>query len=377
MRIALNTRILQAPRTGIGQYLTELILALGSDPSLELEFFHGVGWGRSLPQTAIPGYNRWSAWAKRIPGAYCLRRIIEQQRFNQGLAAKPIDVYHEPSLWPLNFEGPMVMTLHDLTHVHYPQTQPANRLAEIEKRVVPAMARARFILTDSQFVAEEAQRHYGIPAERFKVAPLGYANRFHPRSLAHVRPVVQPLGVEPGAYLLCVGTLEPRKNLLLALRAHALLPEAVRRRYPLLIVGVPGWRQADFATEMNAALASGFVRLLGYLDDDALAILLAGARMLLFPSFYEGFGLPVLEAMASGVPVLLSPGSALLEVAGEAGVYVDARDPTAWCERILQLIEDEDEWQSRRTNGLLQAKRFSWAQCAAITAGVYRQAVGY
>ena len=94
-----------------------------------------------------------------------------------------------------------------------------------------------------------------------------------------------------------------------------------------LIAGMAGWRRDDFAAELQAALASGQVRLLGYLDDERLAELLAGARMLLFPSLYEGFGLPVLEAMASGVPVLLSPSSALPEVAGKAGTYVEAGDP--------------------------------------------------
>lgn len=375
MRIALNTRILQAPRTGIGQYLIELIGALDDDPSLELEFFHGWGWSRQLPPAALPGYSRWVAWAKQVPGAYRVRRLLEQRRFDRGLRHTVVDLYHEPSLWPLEFPGPMLMTLHDLTHVHYPQTQPADRLAEIARCVEPALERARVILTDSQFVADELQRHYGVARERLKVAPLGYAQRFHPRPLADLGRVTAPLGVTPGSYLLCVGTLEPRKNLALALRAYALLPEAVRQRYPLLIVGMAGWRRDDFAADLQAALASGQVRLLGYLDDERLAELLAGARMLLFPSLYEGFGLPVLEAMASGVPVLLSPSSALPEVAGRAGTYAEAGDPEGWCRAILRLIEDQAEWQARRVAGLEQAQGFSWTRCAGITAAAYRQAL--
>lgn len=375
MRIALNARILQAPRTGIGQYLIELIAALDADPSLELELFHGWGWSRQLPPAALPGYGLWTGWAKQVPGAYRIRRLLEQRRFDRGLRHKAVDLYHEPSLWPLNFHGPMLMTLHDLTHVHYPQTQPADRLAEIVRCVEPALARARIILTDSQFVADELQRHYSVERERLKVAPLGYAQRFHPRPLDDLGQVTAPLGVTPGSYLLCVGTLEPRKNLRLALRAYALLPEAVRRRYPLLIAGMAGWRREDFAAELQAALASGQVRLLGYLDDERLAELLAGARMLLFPSLYEGFGLPVLEAMASGVPVLLSPSSALPEVAGEAGVYIDAGDANGWCLAIQHLIEDQTEWQARRAAGLQQSQRFSWKRCAGITATAYRQAL--
>ena len=124
---------------------------------------------------------------------------------------------------------------------------------------------------------------------------------------------------------------------------------------------------------MQHALASGQVRLLGYQADTTIAELLAGARLLLFPSLYEGFGLPVLEAMASGTPVILSQSSALPEVAGAAGTYIDVLDERAWADAIQQLVEDQAEWQLRRDAGLLRAEAFSWGRCAGITASVYRQ----
>ena len=164
MRIALNARILQAPRTGIGQYLVELIEALRNDPQIELELFHGWGWSQLVPQAALPGYSRWATLAKQLPWAYQIRRALDQQRFDRGARKRQIDLYHEPSLWPLDFSGPMLMTLHDLTHVHYPQTQPRDRLAEIERRIGPALERAGCILTDSQFVADEICQYYGVAA---------------------------------------------------------------------------------------------------------------------------------------------------------------------------------------------------------------------
>lgn len=115
--------------------------------------------------------------------------------------------------------------------------------------------------------------------------------------------------------------------------------------------------------------------MLGYQSDTTIAELLAGARLLLFPSLYEGFGLPVLEAMASGTPVILSHSSALPEVACEAGTYIDPQDEQACAETIQQLIDDQPEWQQRRNAGLLRANEFSWQRCAAITASVYRQVV--
>ncbi|WP_347928482.1 glycosyltransferase family 1 protein [Pseudomonas helvetica] len=375
MQIALNARILQAPRTGIGHYLAELVSALAHDPDLELSLFHGWGWSSSLPKATMPGYSRLTPLLRQIPGSYQARRWLEQRRFDRGRSAT-IDLYHEPSLWPLAFKGPTIMTLHDLTHLHYPSTQPVARLREIERRLSQGVQQARLILTDSQFVAQEAQHYFGLGPERFVVAPLGAAARFHPRSNASLQQVLQPYGVKPQGYFLCVGTLEPRKNLSLALRAHTELPETLRQRFPLLVIGMAGWERRQFSDELNNALAAGHVRLLGYLPDEHVAQWVAGARALIFPSVYEGFGLPVLEAMASGTPVILTRRSAMPEVAGAAGNYIEPDDLHGLCAAMSHLVEDEAHWQACREAGLQQAKLFSWERCAAITAHAYRQALG-
>lgn len=374
MRIALNAAILRAPRTGIGHYLVELVQALAAYPELELELFNGWGWQDELPTAALPGYSRLSTLIKRcVPNAYALRRLIEQQRFTSGSAG--VDLYHEPSLWPFEFDGPMVMTLHDLAHVHYPHTQPADRLAAIERHVGSGVRQAQRILVDSQFIGDEVCRHYGVSADRVVVAPLGCAARFYPRASAQLEPCLRALNLRPGSYILCVGTLEPRKNLLVALRAYERLPAVLREHYPLVIAGMPGWHHEHLAAPLLRALEGGQVHLLGYQDDATLAELLAGARLLLFPSLYEGFGLPVLEAMASGTPVILSHCSALPELAGEAGFYIEPQDDRACSGAIQRLIDDQAQWQRQREAGLLRAQEFSWKRCAAITADVYKQVV--
>lgn len=376
MRVALNARILQAPRTGIGQYVAALTGALQEQAGLDLELFLGSSWGTDLPSAPLPGYTRKASLAKRVPGAYRIRRWLEQSSFDRGLRLRQVDLYHEPTLWPLEFDGPMVMTLHDLTHVHYPQTQPADRLVEIERHVGRAVERAQAVLTDSEHVAGEVRRHFGLSEDQVSVAPLGCAARFHPRPYQALERTLNELGVVAGQYLICVGTLEPRKNLGLALRAHALLPAGLRKKLPLVIVGMPGWRVEQLSDTLKVALAEGQVKVLGYQSDAVLADLLAGARALLFPSLYEGFGLPVLEAMASGVPVVLTRTSSLPEVAGEAGVYVDAQDPQGMSVAIQRLMEDETLWQRCRTLGLERAKAFSWQRCAQITSDVYRKVLG-
>ncbi|RON59829.1 glycosyltransferase family 1 protein [Pseudomonas fluorescens] len=375
MRIALNARILQAPRTGIGHYVAELVNALRNETDVEVTLFHGWGWSSALPEAAMPGYSRLTPLLRQIPGAYQARRWLEQKRFDQG-RAQGIDLYHEPSLWPLAFDGPTVITLHDLTHLHFPETQPLARLKEIERRLAIGVQQARLILTDSQAIADEAQAYFGLPAERFVVAPLGVAARFHPREANVISAVLKAHAVTAREYFLCVGTLEPRKNLSLALRAHALLPEGVRERFPLLIVGMAGWQREQFSDELRQALASGQVCLLGYLPDEQVAQLLAGARALIFPSLYEGFGLPVLEAMACGTPVVLTRSSAMPEVAGGAGNYIEADDADGLREMMSRLIDDQAHWQVCREAGLQQAQLFSWERCARATAGAYRQAMG-
>ena len=265
MRIAVNARILQAPRTGIGHYLVELLGALQAHADFEFSLFHGWGWSGDLPAAALPGYSRLSPWLRNLPGAYRARRWLEQRRFDSG--RPPVDLYHEPSLWPLDFDGPMLMTLHDLTHLHYPATQPAARLREIERRLARGMEKARLILTDSQAIADEAQAYFGLPRERRGGAPRPC------RAVPSTRDRASPAR----GYFLCVGTLEPRKNLSLALRAHGQLPAAVRQRFPLMIVGMPGWESRSLDDELRQALASGTVRLLGYLPDERVAELMSGA----------------------------------------------------------------------------------------------------
>ncbi|WP_230414162.1 glycosyltransferase family 4 protein [Collimonas silvisoli] len=375
LTIALNSKILLAPRTGIGNYVVELAQALQQDPGLGMHFFYGSRWRDALADAPMPGYSRWAGVAKRLPAAYALRRIFEQQNFNRGARELRPDVYHEPSLWPLDFAGPTVMTVHDLTHIHYPQTQPKDRLREIERRLPSALTRVSRILVDSEFIGHEIRQHFGLPDQKVVVAPLACSAVFQPRLEQQLAVRLKKLGLSYRGFILSVGTLEPRKNLSLTLRAHARLPPLLRSRFPLLVVGMPGWQAGELSGELSRAISSGHVRLAGYLDQADLACVTAAARMMVFPSLYEGFGLPVLEAMASGTPVIASDSASLPEVAAAAAAYVDPQDEAGLTEQMRRLMEDDRAWMAHRIAGLERSVQFSWKKCAAITAEVYRQAV--
>lgn len=374
LKIALNSGILRAPRTGIGNYVAELALALQQHSDLELQYFYGTSWRPQLAAACMPGYARWAGAAKRLlPAAYRVRRLLEQRCFDRGAGRIGPHVYHEPSLWPLDFSGPTVMTVHDLTHIHYPHTQPKDRLKEIERRLPAAVAHASRILVDSDFIGAELRQQFSLPPEKIVLAPLACSAIFRPREEQELQPRLDAMGLAYRRFILSVGTLEPRKNLVLTLKAHARLPSPLRARFPLLIVGMDGWQ----AEELNGALAravnAGHVRFAGYLDQDDLACVTAAARIMVFPSLYEGFGLPLLEAMTSGTPVIASDRASLPGVAAAAATYIDPEDEEGLAEQMRRLLEDDALWAERRSAGLLRSQAFSWAKCAAITAGVYRQ----
>ena len=382
MRVALDISILQAPRTGIGEYALQLGRALQQQAELELALFDGLGWRTDFPANPRPGYGRLSRLARAaLPGAYRIRRRIMQRRFDQGTRRLQPQVYHQPTLWPLRFDGPTVMTLHDLTHVHYPETQPADRLREIERRLPAALDNASRVLVDSRFIAEEVARHYGVAEHKLQIAPLGYASRFHPRSELQLQARLTAHQLSMRSYYLCLGTLEPRKNLNTAISAYLGLPDDIRQRLPLVIIGGHGWGhgwgQEQLQCIPQQARSSGQIRLLGYQDDMTTAELLAGAHALLFPSHYEGFGLPVLEAMASGTPVIASNRGAIPEVAGNAASLIDPQDVDSWRERMCELLEDNLLHSTLVEQGMQRARQFSWERCAQITLDTYKAVGNY
>lgn len=376
MKVLLNISVLRGPRTGIGHYTLALAKALCGQKEVEPLFFDGISVHKKLLPTDSGQSGRFNDFIKRwAPGAYQLRRFLIQHRFNRACRADHPDIYHEPTLWPLNSEIASVMTLHDLTHVRYPETQPRERLAEIRRRFDKGLESVGAILTDCEFIAREVVEYYGLSRKKIVVAPLGVSCHFRLRSEAEITPLLEKHGLSYGKYILSIGALEPRKNLAFTLRAYHLLPKTLRREYPLILVGASGWNQSQFSTDLKSGLSEGNVRMMGYLDDQSLAILINGGRMLVYPSLYEGFGLPVIEAMASGLPVIASDRASLPEVAGEAAVYIDLDDLDGYARQMIRLIEDEKTWETCKERGLKRASRFTWEHCAQKTLTAYRLAL--
>jgi alpha-1,3-rhamnosyl/mannosyltransferase len=190
---------------------------------------------------------------------------------------------------------------------------------------------------------------------------------------AEAAPVLAAHGLADGGYVLAVGTLEPRKNLERLAAAHALLPPALRRRAPLALAGGIGWGGVEAGPALARALAAGDARALGRVDDAALAALYARAAAVAYPSLYEGFGLPVLEAMGCGAPLVHSATTAVAETAGGAGLAVDPLDPEAIAAGLAAVLEDAALASRLRAAGLARAAEFSWAETARRVVEVWRE----
>jgi glycosyltransferase involved in cell wall biosynthesis len=324
MRVAVDVSPLVQTRAGTARYLNGLLRELRRRDDVDLST-RSFGRGDRLSTLARDGI-----WYPLLVGR-----------------ERTADVLHCPTYrGPVRSRVPLVVTVHDLAVLRHPETfNTWSRL--YSPRVVPRVLRAASrVIAVSDFTRRELLELLGVPEERIRVVPNAVADEF-----------TQDGPAEEGEYVLAVGTLEPRKNL-------DRLVEAVRRtETELRIVGARGWGGVD--------VGGNGVRWLGEVSDVQLARLYRGAACVAYPSLYEGFGIPVLEAMACGAPVVTSRGTAMEEVADGAAVLVDARDPAEIAAGIVRAVEDRDELVAR---GLERARAFRWDAVAAATVGVYREA---
>ena len=231
------------------------------------------------------------------------------------------------------------------------------------------------IIVDSDFTRSEVLSTFGCDPQRVHTVHLGVARHFRPHSLAETSVTLAPLGLRHGYYVLIVATIEPRKNIRHALEAHAALPSSLRARYPLVVAGAHGWHGGQLENELRARAAAAELRFLGHVADADLPALYSGSAVFIFPSLYEGFGLPPLEAMASGVAVLSSNRASLPEVVGDGAFLIDPERPDMTAAALASLLDDKDSRAELAARGLRRAAQFTWERSARHTLDVYRAAL--
>lgn len=378
MRVILNVDAIQPPLTGIGQYALQLARGLRRHPAVaEIRFFSAYRW-LDDPEQAIKANQALSQIRNRVPfkiAALHLYNFARSQLFRWRTRNFKDHVLHAPNYVLMPFPGPAVTTVHDLSYLHYPQHHPRERIAFMERQMPRTLAQAAMIITDSEFVRRELIDLLGVAAHRIQAVPLGVEAGFHPRSPAELAPILARHDLGDSRYLLVVATLEPRKNLLGLIDAYGRLPAQLRQRHPLVIVGARGWLAGELERRLEPLERGGQIKRLGYVPQEHLPSIYANAHAFVFPSLYEGFGLPVLEALASGTPALTSNRSSLPEVAGDAALLVEPEDVNALTAGLERLLTDA-EWRALAVErGLRQASLFSWERCVDETVAVYRRAL--
>ena len=267
--------------------------------------------------------------------------------------------------WPTLRGVQNVVVIHDLCYLLHGQYMTDRDRSYYATLVPRALRRADRVIAVSSNVKQELVEHLGVREERIAVvSPAVEPGRFYPRGAGEVERVTRSHGLS-GPYILYTGTVEPRKNVIGLLDAYAALPDTLRDTFSLVLVGGGGWLDADILRRLDELSALSIIPT-GYVADADLPALYSGARLFVYPSMYEGFGMPPLEAMACGVPVITSDSSSLPEVVGDAGLMVSAPDTHELSSAIERVLTDEELATAMRTRGLLRAKRLTWARSASL-----------
>lgn len=291
------------------------------------------------------------------------------------LASRPALLHSVDHVTPAWGPWRSVLTVHDLAFQLFPETHtPASRA--YYAATGRSARRADRVIAVSRNTAADVERVLGVPPERIRVVQEAAGAGYGPRPRALLAPLAQRLYFNPDQpYVLAVGTLEPRKNLPLLLQAMAVLARSMDVQ--LLVVGARGWLDRPIFETYEQLGLKGHVRFLGPLEEADLAVLYSHAGVFAFPSRYEGFGLVLLEAMASGAPVVSSNAGPLPEVAGDAALLLPPEDPACWAEALGRVLTDETLAASLRARGFARAREFSWDRAARETLAVYREVLGY
>ena len=379
--VILGADSISAPLTGIGRYALELARGLAQHPAVARTRYFSLGRWVELPQlmqadagTAQQAQLRTlrSVLAGNRAAVQAFRLLMPPlQRLR--LRGQQGAIYHSPNFFLPPFTGRTVTTVHDLSHHIYPQFHPPTRVDYMQRMLPDSLRRASHVITVSESARQDLIAHFGHPADQITAITLGAAPAFRPRNDAEIAPVMARYRLRAGNYTLFVGTIEPRKNIDRLLQAYESLPPDLRQQHPLVLVGGAGWRSEGTHAHMARAAAAGWLQYLRYVPQADMPALYAGARLFAYPSLYEGFGLPVLEAMACGVPVVTSNVSSLPEVAGRAALLIHPEDTDALSSALAQSLQD-GPWRHRaRAAGLARAATFSWQKCVNRTVQVYQQ----
>ncbi|GAA3664443.1 glycosyltransferase family 1 protein [Yimella sp. RIT 621] len=358
MRIGVNTALLSSAgdfrQAGVSRYIRELLAAMGP-LTRDDEDIVSISPGGSGPLRHPVGRIAW-----------------EQTALAARARMMDVDLLHGPVMVAPLLGPPSVVTVHDLAFVRYPEHAPKSRTAYLAAATRQSVHRARRVITVSHATASDLMDWTGLPADRIEAIPLAATPTIQRPPADRLQAFRRDTMASP--YILAVGTIEPRKNLLTLLNAFASIADRIP--HTLVIVGGEGWKNAAFETAVGELGLASRIRFTGHVPDAELSCWYSACDCFVLPSVFEGFGLPPLEAMKCGAPVVVSNTSSIPEVVGDAGLTVAPLDVVGFANALLRVIEDRGLRAELCARGVERAAEFSWTRTAEATLEVYRDAEG-
>jgi len=395
MRVLVSLVSTLRAKTGVGHYTAQLFDGLrrlahpdriDGYPSRSVTLARrGWAWVRGRAAATAPATTSMAAQPASNPDETLRpglrqRAVLALSRFGRGLLERHerrcffergYDLYHEPNFIPLPSSYATISTLHDLSGLLHPDWHPAARVAWYEQNFPRSLRQSTAFVAVSEFTRQEVIRVLGIAPQRVVRIYNGVGPAFRPLPAEAVTSRLRRLGL-PSQYLLYVGTVEPRKNVLRLLQAYCTLPASLRERWPLVLAGGWGWHAEPEQEYYHAEARHRGVRHLGYVADADLPALYNGARALVYPSYYEGFGLPPMEMLACGGAVLASTAAALVETVGPCAHLAPAEDVDGWRAALHRVVTDDAWWHDLRRGAVAHAQPFTWERSAAEHLALYR-----
>lgn len=393
MRVVIGGESLLGPLTGIGQYTYQLALQLQS--AEEIEDISFLAHGRLLDFAAVMPLVEASqagdeTGTSSTPSLFNRVRTAAAQNTALVRAYQAIfpllerwatrsysdqDLLHSPNYLLPAFRGRRVVSILDLSTIRFPEFHPPARVAMVNHAIENAVNKADHIITISDFVRQDLLSRYQLPEHKVTTTYLAADEAFAPIDETTFSNTLGGTSLELGykGYFFFISTIEPRKNLERILDAHyAYTQEMGEEALPLVIAGLPGWKSGDIHKRLQALASGGSVRYLGFVQQRLVPTLMAGARGLVYPSIYEGLGLPVLEAMQSGTAVITSRDSAMSEIAGDAAVTVNPASVGEIVNAMVEVSQSDEKVDILVERGIRKSQSYSWQRCARSTLEAYR-----
>ncbi len=373
LQIAINAHLLAHTssfrRAGVSHYIEQLLQHLGHiDQHNQYHIYTTRGLGAA--ELGLPA--NFAVHASRLPTINPRVRIPWEQALAPLLLRRSgASLFHGTlNVIPMSCPVPGVVTVHDLAFIRFPYTFRSYNRTYLDLATRASVRRAARVCAVSEHTRREVIGLLGVPPERVVVTPNAARAHFQVPDPAAVDAFRQRKGL-PNEFILYVGTLEPRKNLITLLEAYSRI--AADTRAPLIVGGGKGWLYQPVFERLEALNLRDRVQFVGYLDEEELPLWYAAASVFVFPSLYEGFGMPPLEAMSCGTPVVTSNASSLPEVVADAGLMVAPHDAEGLAAAVLRVLTSADLRAELRERGLQRARHFSWRTTAERTLQVYQQ----